>query len=733
MKKILMLFVMMAAMLPVSMSAYDFEEGGIYYNVVSDGDANVQQVVVTYRVFETESYQGDVVIPETITHDGKQYTVIGIGNKAFADCSHLTNVTIPSTVQYINDHSFQRTPSLRDIVIPNSVTRLGRCVFWRSGLVSAVIGNSVPMIDEYCFQYCSQLTDVVIGSSVTNLAIKTFFDCPAIKDITCLAPTPPTMYAWYSFDESNYSKATVHVPGSSMEAYKADNYWGMFSKYSSLTKATSLTLDHTLVTLNGGEQLQLNAIVEPGDASSAVQWSTSNSNVATVNANGMVTGMGAGEAVITAATLDGTGLTAQCVVRVYSTNVQNDNVLIVPVIINTESGMSYELPVEMRNAANISALQCDIVLPESIELAQEDGNYLVDLNNERMGASHNINIRQLSSGVVRLMITSMSAEPFNGNDGDLFVLHLNVASGVAEGVYPVVLTDIVMADVNAMTYRAPDVATNIIVKNYIKGDANGDGFVNVGDYVTTANYIMELNPEPFVFSAADIDENERIDVGDLVGITNIIMGEYEPNTEIEPEGEIMLTGSCSNSDDNTCIMTLDMTNEMALTAWQMDVTLPEGMTLQQAALTSRAAGHNLVVNSSENGHVRLLVSSPMNADMLGHQGALLTLELENNSGDDAAVEFDNIVLAERDMTTHKVGAFKVSTDQSGVKEMNAAVRIYAQGEDIVVETPVETTVEIILTNGMSRTVTAKAGVNVYPVGPGIHIVRVAGQVAKLKI
>ena len=74
--------------------------------------------------------------------------------------------------------------------------------------------------------------------------------------------------------------------------------------------------------------------------------------------------------------------------------------------------------------------------------------------------------------------------------------------------------------------------------------------------------------------------------------------------------------------------------------------------------------------------------------MLGNQGALLTLVLENNSSEND-VAFDNIVVAEPDMTTHKVGAFKVNVNQSGqsgIKEMNAAVRIYAQDEDIVVDT-----------------------------------------------
>ena len=44
--------------------------------------------------------------------------------------------------------------------------------------------------------------------------------------------------------------------------------------------------------------------------------------------------------------------------------------------------------------------------------------------------------------------------------------------------------------------------------------------------------------------------------------------------------------------------------------------------------------------------------------MLGNQGALLTLVLENNGSEDD-VAFDNIVVAEHDMTTHKVGALHI--------------------------------------------------------------------------
>ena len=718
--------VSLAALVPATMSAYDFVEGGIYYDITGNG------VSVTRAGENVASYSGDVVIPETVVHDGVEYPVTAIGYSAFSYCYGLTSIEMPNTIVSIGEHAFLHCESLQHAVVPNSVVDLGRCAFhWCTNLKTAVIGNSVRLINDYDFQYCYQLTDVVIGASVEQMNIKAFYDCYRLANVTCLAPVPPAMYAWYCFYDTNYSTATLYVPGGSMEAYKNDEIWGMFSKIASLTQATSLTLDQSLVTLNGGEQVQLKATVEPEDANDVVNWTTSNDKVATVNADGLVTAVGPGEAVITAATIDGTDLTASCTVRVYSTNVQGDNVLTMPATITTESGMCFELPVAMRNTVGISALQCDLVLPEGIELVQEDGNYLIDLNSERLGDSHAVNIGQLPSGAVRVLITSAIAEPFNGNEGDLFVLHLNVAPEVEDGTCRVELINVVMADVNALTYHAPDVASTIEVKSFAKGDANGDGMVNVGDYVTTANYIMGLDPKPFVFSAADVDENGTIDVGDLVGVTNIIMGEYQPNAESDPEGRVVMSGSCINGETGKCTMTLDLTNDVALTAWQMDVTLPEGITLQHAALTSRAASHNLVVNRGENGHLKLLATSPMNTEMLGNQGALLTLELEN-SGENGEVSFDNIVLAERDMTTHKVGAFKVRTEQSGVKEMTAAVCIYGKDGMVVVETPIDTTVELIYPNGMGRTMTARAGVNSYPAERGICIVRVAGQVAKLK-
>ena len=56
------------------------------------------------------------------------------------------------------------------------------------------------------------------------------------------------------------------------------------------------------------------------------------------------------------------------------------------------------------------------------------------------------------------------------------------------------------------------------------GDANGDLSVNVLDITTIVSYILGENPQPFLFDAADVNYDKKIDVLDIVGLINIING-----------------------------------------------------------------------------------------------------------------------------------------------------------------------------------------------------------------
>ena len=106
-----------------------------------------------------------------------------------------------------------------------------------------------------------------------------------------------------------------------------DNWWyqALYNiSYSKTTAgeelATSISLDKTEVSLEVAETTMLTATVLPETATNkSVTWTSSNEAVATVDANGVVTAIALGEAVIAATTTDGSDLSASCQVTVIPT------------------------------------------------------------------------------------------------------------------------------------------------------------------------------------------------------------------------------------------------------------------------------------------------------------------------------------------------------------------------------------------------------------------------------
>jgi uncharacterized repeat protein (TIGR02543 family) len=58
----------------------------------------------------------------------------------------------------------------------------------------------------------------------------------------------------------------------------------------------------------------------------------------------------------------------------------------------------------------------------------------------------------------------------------------------------------------------------------LKGDVNGDGFIDVADVSAVTNYILGRTNTVFIDEAADLNNDGFIDVSDISAITNIILG-----------------------------------------------------------------------------------------------------------------------------------------------------------------------------------------------------------------
>ena len=127
---------------------------------------------------------GKVVIPEEVMFEGYTFTVIGINDYAFKDCSSLTSVTIPNTVKSIGKDAFRQCSSLTSVTIGNSVTSIGDYAFQGcSSLTSVTIGESVTSIGTRAFYSCSSLTSVTIPNSVTKIWGEAFIECTSLTKV----------------------------------------------------------------------------------------------------------------------------------------------------------------------------------------------------------------------------------------------------------------------------------------------------------------------------------------------------------------------------------------------------------------------------------------------------------------------------------------------------------------------------------------------------------------------
>ena len=182
MKKILSILAVLLCMAAIPKSyAYNFESGGIYYNITGSSPGTV---AVTYATGSYNSYSSTVDIPSTVTYNGTTYTVTAIGNSAFRSSSNLTGVTIPNTVTSIGDYAFDGCSSLPSVTIPNGVETIGANAFDGCiGLTSITIPNTVMTIGGNAFRYCSGLAVVTIGESVTSIGAEAFQDCTGLTTV----------------------------------------------------------------------------------------------------------------------------------------------------------------------------------------------------------------------------------------------------------------------------------------------------------------------------------------------------------------------------------------------------------------------------------------------------------------------------------------------------------------------------------------------------------------------
>ena len=206
----------------------------------------------TVRVLRNEFITGDVVIPETVTANGKTYTVTELADNVFNDIYYgMTSVSLPPTVTNIGNSTFwggcydnKYIKSYMPIYQPQTMRLLAA--------PAAATEFELPIgytgIWNYAFRFTENLKTLTLPRSLTEICENVFIGCTALTDIYSYArPVPATQ--GNAFAGLDKSKITVHVYASALDSYKQS--WGEAFNYVTIPDPTPITLTVNVANAGG--------------------------------------------------------------------------------------------------------------------------------------------------------------------------------------------------------------------------------------------------------------------------------------------------------------------------------------------------------------------------------------------------------------------------------------------------------------------------------------------------
>lgn len=366
-----------------------------------------------------------------------------------------------------------------------------------------------------------------------------------------------------------------------------------------------------------------------------------------------------------------------------------DNVIFIE---NTKAGVGSQvtLSVKMNNTMKVQGLQYDAYLPDGITFVQnDDESYKADLSLARTTANKMtwFSPTLQTSGALRMMAASITGYTFDGNEGEVATIVVDVPSGLEAGDYPIILKDLVMSSPDGEVVEVPYVKSTLTVSSYTLGDVNNDGKINVADITVLSNKVMGGSPAVFNEQAADINKDSKLNVGDVTALSNIILKSQAAkvkakklamapiqhaasNTDISQYEDVAYVESQSTEAGERCTLSVKMNNKHVMCAYQFDIELPEGMSFaknEDDSYVSSISSERLKANDSHvyltglqnDGKLRVLcyTTNPAANVFQGESGEIATFTINVDRSVDVGeypIKLSGIVLSAPDNEVYYV-------------------------------------------------------------------------------
>ena len=159
----------------VSLRAQSFEHDGLTYNVTGGNEVEVSGYAVE---------PVNLVIPATVSYEGTDYEVTGVGEWAFYGSSNLVSIEFPDFIKSIGSYAFANCIGLTSVSLPEGLTEMTMGTFIGcTGLVSVSFPSNLKSFGTGTFEGCTGLTSLSLPENLTDTGWGAFRDCTGLVSV----------------------------------------------------------------------------------------------------------------------------------------------------------------------------------------------------------------------------------------------------------------------------------------------------------------------------------------------------------------------------------------------------------------------------------------------------------------------------------------------------------------------------------------------------------------------
>ena len=141
------------------------------------------------------------------------------------------------------------------------------------------------------------------------------------------------------------------------------------------------------------------------------------------------------------------------------------------------AGSQQTLSIKMKNTVGIQTVQFDMVLPEGVTVVKDEDDFaLINLSTARTTVKKmdSFSAAHISGTRYRVFINSNGGYTFDGTDGEIVQVVVNIDASVANTSLPVVFEDIVLVDTGSNGFETARVETTLTIEGVDDGRLHFD-------------------------------------------------------------------------------------------------------------------------------------------------------------------------------------------------------------------------------------------------------------------